>query len=147
MALLEKHLKVKPSTIPGAGMGLFTAVYILKGTRIVEYKGRITSWEEVEDDSDNGYLLKVSPEHVIDAKEDHQALARYANDASGLSKVKGLSNNCIYVQEDLRVYIESIKDIPPGSELLVSYGKAYWRVIRTHIKQKKKEAHLNAHRV
>ena len=40
MALLEKHLFVKESTIPGAGKGLFTKVDIAKGSRVVEYKGR-----------------------------------------------------------------------------------------------------------
>lgn len=41
MALLEKHLYVKRSLLPGAGRGLFTKVPIKKGTRIVEYKGEI----------------------------------------------------------------------------------------------------------
>src|SRR5215203_1292456 len=52
MALLEKQLFVKESTIPGAGKGLFTKVDIAKGTRVVEYKGRRTVWKEVKNDSD-----------------------------------------------------------------------------------------------
>ncbi|PZR24775.1 MAG: SET domain-containing protein-lysine N-methyltransferase, partial [Azospira oryzae] len=48
MALLEKHLYVKKSTLPGAGKGLFTKVFIPKGTRIIEYKGEVLTWKEVE---------------------------------------------------------------------------------------------------
>src|SRR5919205_209676 len=117
MELLEKQLEVKQSTIPGAGKGLFTKEFIPKGTRIVEYKGRITTWEEVKNDSDNYYLLTVNPDHVIDAKPTKKALARYANDAKGLVRVKGLTNNCKYYTYGLQVFIESIKDIPAGSEI------------------------------
>ena len=137
MALLEKHLNVKPSSITGVGKGLFTTVCISKGTRIVEYKGRITTWKEVEKDYDNVYLYKVNAQHVIDAKGAPNALARYVNDANGLKKIKGLTNNCIYVQEGLRVYIEALRDIPAGSELLVAYGEAYWQVVRAQIKMGK----------
>ena len=140
MALLEKHLEVKPSTIPGAGNGLFTRVAIEKGTRIVEYKGRITTWKEVEWDSDNKYIYTINPKHVIDAQRTLKALARYANDAKGLTKVKGLNNNCVYVNDGLRAYIECVKPIPAGAEILVAYGKDYWDVIRQNIKNELKAA-------
>ena len=57
MALLEKYLLVKESTIPNSGKGLFTKTFIPRGSRIVEYKGRITDWKSVKDDSDNGWEL------------------------------------------------------------------------------------------
>jgi hypothetical protein len=41
MVLLEDQLIVKKSSLPGSGKGLFTKKLIPKGTRIVEYKGRI----------------------------------------------------------------------------------------------------------
>jgi SET domain-containing protein len=140
MALFEKHLVVKKSTIPGAGKGLFTNVDIPKDSRIVEYKGRITTWKEVEWDSENKYIYTINPKHVIDASRTLKALARYANDAKGLTKVKGVTNNCIYVNDGLRAYIESVKDIPAGSEIFVAYGKDYWDVIRKNIKNEQKEA-------
>ena len=134
MALLEKFLVVKPSNLPGAGDGLFTKVFIPKGTRIVEYKGRICTWKDVEDDHDNGYIYTISDDHVIDAKNHKKALARYANDARGISRLKGIANNCDYVNDGDKVYIEAKKDIEPGSEILVSYGKEYWDVIRNNIR-------------
>ena len=131
MALLEKQLVVRRSTIPGSGKGLFTKEFIPKGTRIVEYKGKITTWKEVKhDNGSNGYIYYVTRNHVIDARTYTKALARYANDARGVQKIKGVTNNAVYAEDKLKVYIESTKDIPPGSEILVSYGKEYWDTIR-----------------
>jgi SET domain-containing protein len=132
MALLEKQLVVKKSRLKGAGKGLFTTKFIPKGTRIVEYKGKVTTWEEASSGrSFNGYIYYVNKNHVIDAKKTLNALARYANDARGLSKIEGISNNSKYVQEDdNRVYIESFRNIEAGDEIFVGYGKEYWDVVR-----------------
>lgn len=138
MSLLEKHLQVKRSKLPGAGKGLFTDTYIPKGTRIVEYKGRVTTWKEASSGKAfNGYIYYVNKDHVIDAKPFPKALARYANDARGLGKVEGISNNCKYVvDDDQRVYIESFRNLEPGAEILVSYGKEYWDVVKENLANK-----------
>ena len=68
MALLEKYLFTQSSNIPGAGQGLFTNVFIPKGTRIIEYTGKVTNWENADhQDGLNAYIYFVSDEHVIDA--------------------------------------------------------------------------------
>jgi SET domain-containing protein len=139
MALLEKYLFVKKSTIPNAGKGLFTKIFIPKGTRIVEYKGRRTVWKEVKDNHENGYLYTINNNNVIDAGKTLSALARYANDAKGITRVKGINNNCIYVNDNLRAYIESTRDIEPGGEILVDYTKEYWDVMRVNIREREKE--------
>lgn len=135
MALLEKQLVVKRSGLPDAGKGLFTKKFIPKGTRIVEYKGRITTWKEVDHKKgDNGYIFYVKRNHVIDALPYPKALARYANDARGLTTIKGITNNCEYVEDGTRVFIEAKKDIPAGGELFVGYGKDYWDTIKKNKK-------------
>ena len=141
MALLEKHLVVKKSTIPNSGKGLFTKVFIPKGTQIVEYKGKISSWKDVKDeDGKNGYIFYVTRNHVINALPVKSALARHANDARGIVRVKGVTNNCDYITYGKKAYIESKKDIPVGSEILVDYGTDYWKVIRENIRLWAKEA-------
>lgn len=135
MALLENNLVIKRSTIPDSGKGLFTKVFIPKGTRIVEYKGKVSTWKEVDhDDGKNGYIYYVNRNFVIDASLDKKALARYANDARGLKRIPGINNNSIYRQDDLRVFIEATKDIPANSEIFVRYGKEYWDVVRYNAK-------------
>jgi uncharacterized protein len=131
MPLLEKHLIVKRSTLKGSGKGLFTTKDIPKGTIIVEYKGKITTWKEVDDRKGlNGYIYYVTRTHVIDARTTKEALARYANDAKGLVRTEGITNNCTYEIEGLKVYIKAMRNIPAGSELFVGYGKEYWDIIK-----------------
>lgn len=139
MALLEKQLQVKRSHLPGAGKGLFTKKFIPKGTRIVEYRGKVSTWKESDSD-DNGYIYYVKRYHVIDARHFPEELARYANDANGIQKVKGMRNNAEYEEDGNRVFIEATRDIPAGSEILVAYGKEYWQVIRHNLKIEEKEA-------
>ena len=131
MPFLEKQLIIKRSTLKGAGKGLFTTKDIPRGKKIVEYKGKITKWKDVDDQNGmNGYIYYVTRNHVIDASDAKDALARYANDARGLVRTEGLTNNCTYRIEGLRVFIYSIRNIPAGSELFVGYGKEYWDIIK-----------------
>jgi hypothetical protein len=41
-----------------------------------------------------------------------------------------LSNNASYEPVGVQVFIDAVKDIPAGSEILVGYGKEYWDAIR-----------------
>lgn len=134
MSLPAKHLKVKTSTIPQSGKGLFTAIDVPKGTVITEYIGRRATWADVEDDADNPYIYFIDEQNVIDASNDLKSLGRYANDAAGLTRVPGLKNNAEYYEEDNRVYIKAKAPIPAGSEIFVSYGKDYWNQVRDNIK-------------
>jgi SET domain-containing protein len=140
MALLEKHLVIKKSKIPGSGKGLFTKMQIPKGTIIVEYKGKASTWKEVaHDEGRNGYIYYVKRSYVIDASGRKKELGRYANDAQGLAKIKGLRNNSEYVSEGLRVFIQAKENIPAGAEILVAYGQEYWSIIKYNKRLEERE--------
>jgi SET domain-containing protein len=139
MALLEKYLLVKRSKIPLSGKGLFTTCDIKKETFIVEYKGVVVTWKEIQRSKVfNAYVYYINRNHVIDAKPYRQYLGRYANDANGITRLKGVINNCTYTIKDNKVFIKAIKNIPAGEEILVSYGKEYWDVIKYNKNLKKK---------
>ena len=139
MALEEKNLFIKKSSIPDSGKGLFTKKKIPKGTRIVEYKGKMTTWKDVDHkEGTNGYIYYINRKNVIDASKNIKDFGRYANDARGLSRTTGIRNNSEYVSEGLKVYIESLREIPAGGEILVAYGKEYWDVIRHNYKLSQK---------
>jgi SET domain-containing protein len=134
MALLERHLIVKRSTLKGAGKGLFTTRDIPRGTKIVEYKGKVTKWKEVDSHEGlNGYIYYINKDHVIDARPTKAAVARYANDAKGIVRTDGIRNNCTYIIEGRKVFIKSMRLIPAGSELFVGYGKEYWDIIKENL--------------
>ncbi len=136
MALLEKSLLVKKSTLPGAGRGLFTKVAIAKGSRIVEYKGKIVTWKDVEKMADdrNGYVFFFNSKYCIDAWQTSKSVAHFANDAMGITRIEGVRNNSEYITQKKRCYIEATKDIAAGAEILVGYGAEYWQVIRYNIR-------------
>lgn len=140
MVLLEQELVIKDSLIPGAGKGLFTNVAICKGSYIVEYAGRRTTWNDVEHEADNMYICYIDDAFVIDGRSHVDVAARYANDAAGLTRVKGLVNNAHYVYDEDKVYIEATKDIEAGAEILVSYGKEYWDTVRRNMEIDEEEA-------
>lgn len=133
MPLLEKKLIVKLSKIPDCGLGLFTKEFITNQSLIVEYKGRIITWKEGKHDEENQYMYFISYKRVIDAKRTKKAMAKYANDARGINKVKGITNNCVFINDGKKVYIKSIKNIAAGSEILVRYGKEYWDTIKYNL--------------
>ena len=126
----KKHLYVDKSTIPSAGEGLFTSVDIEKGELVIEYTGEITTWEDVRHDSNNLYIYFVSEEYVINAKDRPEDIARYANDAHGLTRVNGLHNNCKFVNINGRIFIKATKKISAGDEIFVNYGKTYWETVK-----------------
>ncbi len=136
MAFLEKHLFKKKSKLPNAGNGLFTKKEIAKGVRIVEYRGKLCKWKDVKhQDGHNGYLMYITRNAVIDALPTKTALGRYANDAKGLVRIGGVKNNCEYVSEGSRCFIESIRLIKKGEEILVDYGREFWQLQRKIIRE------------
>ena len=135
MTVPERKLFVKESTLPGAGKGLFTTEFIAKDTCIIEYKGTISTWKNVNhDDGNNAYVFFVNNNHVVDACNHLHELGRYANDAKGLKQTKGLTNNARYVVDKKRIFIYAVKNIAAGAEIFVGYGKDYWDTIKAHKK-------------
>jgi len=90
----------------------------------------VTTWDAIKhEDGKNGYLYYVNSKRVINAKPTLKALGRYANDAAGRVRVKGLRNNSEYIEKKKRCYIKSTRKIKPGEEIFVGYGKEYWEMM------------------
>lgn len=134
----QPRLHVAESTIPGIGKGLFTSEEITKGTLIIEYTGDISTWEEVRHDSSNAYIYFVNDDYVINAKEHPEMIARYANDAHGSTRIKGVTNNSRFVNVNGKIFIKASNLIHAGSEILVNYGKGYWETVRNNRELKNK---------
>jgi uncharacterized protein len=137
MHLFLMALIVKTSQLPGAGKGLFTTRPIKKGTLIIEYKGEIINWSQYMERvkrNEDGYLFYISKTHCIDAYPTPRYKARYANDAQGLTRVEGLTNNCEYEIWDDKCFIVAQRDIEAGEEIFVDYTEEYWDCIRYNIK-------------
>ncbi|MBI2721881.1 MAG: SET domain-containing protein [Bacteroidetes bacterium] len=130
-------LIVKKSQLPNSGKGLYTTKPIKKGEHVLEYLGEIINWKEYEKrvkENKDGYLFFISNKRCIDAYSTPQHKARYANDAAGLGRVKGLKNNCDYEIIGDQCFILAKRDIAAGEEIFVNYTKEYWDCVRYNIK-------------
>lgn len=138
---LIENLFIKKSNIKHAGMGLFTRSYIRKGTVVGLYCGKIVS-----STSRGPYVMNCNMHNIsIDAEDKHllQSTAlRYANSWRSSStlrrrlvnhqgrQVTRLYNNIKIISRPNRVRplcctIKSTRNIQPGEELLLSYGRSY----------------------
>lgn len=139
--IIERKLRVKKSTLPGAGRGLFTLESILKDGIVVEYTGEEIDWQEYKarvEKNQDGYLFFINWKKCIDAFHTPEAIARYANDANGFSKVKGCRNNAVYKIIKGRAYIVATRKIAQGEEVFVNYSRDYWKAMehnRSHFKR------------
>lgn len=135
-------LIVKKSKIPGAGKGLFTTKPIEKGAKVIEYRGEIIAWKEYGERvkaNKDGYLFFVSRKKCIDAFSTPQYKARYANDALGYVRVKGIKNNSQYETEGDRCFIVTTKNIKAGEEIYVDYTRDYWKVMKQNLRWEKEQ--------
>lgn len=133
-------LIVKRSQLPGAGRGLFTTKAIRKDSKIIEYRGEVIGYNEYRKRARNEqdqYLFYLRRDLCIDSMHTTQYKARYANDAAGITRVKGLRNNSDYVIFGDRCFVVASRDIKAGEEIFVNYTKPYWDCMRKREKQRK----------
>lgn len=138
---MNEDFVVKKSQLPGAGKGLFTKKEIKKGERFIEYLGEIITEKELEKRAEQdkyGYGFYINKKKCIDAYNTPEAIARYANDAKGFSRIKGLRNNCCYDVWKQRGWIKAERNIKAGEEIFVDYGNEYWKDIKYNLKLDKK---------
>lgn len=133
-------LIIKTSRLPGAGKGLFTTKAIRKESKIIQYRGELLDYKEFhrrERKGNGQYMFYLKGNHYIDAMHTLQYKARYANDAAGIGRVKGVRNNSDYMVFDNKCYIVASRDIKAGEEIYVSYTKSYWDNTKKHLKKKR----------
>jgi hypothetical protein len=133
-------LIVKKSQLSGACMGLFTNKPIKKGKKIIQYRGEHISKNEFKKREKSKYtkceyVFLVDNNLYIDSENTPQYKARYANDASGPSKIKGVKNNSFFEVYNKTPYIVASRDIKTGEEIFVSYTPSYWKYIKKQTKK------------
>ena len=128
-------LYIAESKIKGAGKGLFVNTLIKRGEKVVEYTGDIITWKECErrnnefTDGIGAYYFYINEKKCIDAQNHLDSMARYCNDANGFSKIPGLKNNARFEIIKGRVFIIASRNLKPGDEVFVAYGREYWQAL------------------
>jgi SET domain-containing protein len=124
--IVPPNVYIDTSKIPGAGLGAFAALPIRKNEVLGDYTGRECT---IYDDGD--YVLLIEGHNgrkrivrCIDAEDPATSgWPRYLN--SVMRKNKSDQNCTFFINGD-KISVKAIKDIMPGSELLVFYGDQYF---------------------
>ncbi|HSK18139.1 MAG TPA: SET domain-containing protein-lysine N-methyltransferase [Longimicrobiales bacterium] len=102
------------------GRGVFATRKIEEGTRLIEYKGEVVTDAEAdrrypfeEDERHHTFLFRLDSGDAIDAGPS-RSIAKYINHSC--------DPNCEAVEEDGRIFIEAIRDIARGEELVYDYN-------------------------
>ena len=114
-----KLFKIKRSKIDKKG--LYANCNISKGTRIIEYKGKVITRIKAEEDPkfDNGkaiYLFNLNKRFDLDGDFKFN-IARLINHSC--------EPNCEVAGSGLKVWVYAIKDIKKNEELSYDYGFSY----------------------
>ena len=111
--------KIKKSNIDNKG--LIAAKKIKKGSKIIEYKGKLISKKESDDNPkfDNTkriYIFEINKRYDLDGDFKFNT-ARLINHSC--------NPNCEVIGQGLKLWVESIKDIKKGEELSYDYGFSF----------------------
>jgi SET domain-containing protein len=124
----KNKVEVRLSKIEGAGLGLFAKSKITKGELISEFTGELVNNKQLEillSKRKMLFLIDYDENYTLDV-ENSNCLAKYANDAKGSKKIKGLINNSKIIFYNDKVFLVATKDIKRREEIYTSYGKEYW---------------------
>ena len=118
-------LRIKRSTVAGAGMGLFASRDLPARTRI-DYTGdrRVDLTEQ-----DGGaYFLGITGRTAIDAARTNTGPGRWVNDPKGTNK-KANAEFVLHTPkgQPRQACVRTTRLIKNGEEILVKYGNQYWR--------------------
>ena len=121
-------LRVGPSTIEGAGDGLFVTRAHRAGDMLCVYRGTALTLAKVlkmsvsdRDYTVGGFGLNLH----IDAKPHPHIVARFINDNF---RVPGASNaKFVKIKQDKCALVVATRDLAAGEEIFISYGDGYWR--------------------
>ena len=113
--------KIKKTNIDKKGLGLYAAQNIKKGTKIINYIGKIITKKQTEQSQkyDNAkpiYLFNLNNRYDLDGDYSFNT-ARLINHSC--------SNNCEYDGKGLKLWVTAIRDIKKGEELTCDYGFSY----------------------
>lgn len=121
-AFLPEAFEVRPSTIEGAGFGLFALCEIAVGETIGYYAGEIISEAELLAGRFAGsdYLLWITREHILVGEGPRANHTRYINHSEEPNAFLIVSTRWKTAR------FEAVKPIAPGEEIFFNYGEEYW---------------------
>lgn len=127
----SRGYRVRPSTVEGAGNGVFTKYRIPRTSLVGEYCGELVTTRDLRRRSRHSdYVFCTEyPDVYIDAARVDSGIERWINDA-GVAERQNVEAEAV----GARVFLIAKRDIQPGEELFLAYGPHYW-IDKTKLKQ------------
>lgn len=122
--LFNQKLLVKRTQIQGCQFsGLFANEKFRKGEIVCKYVGDKLRTVKAMRLNDKSYLMRLGEQCYIDANFHPTVYARYINDC-----INPKGWNVEFIKQPLQscALVVALRDILPGEELFVNYGKRYW---------------------
>ena len=130
------NVRVKPSTIPQAGFGVFAAKRAIEeGKNIIPYEG------ELKPLNGGDYTLQINQKQMLDAAKSRY-LGGFINDCRESQRRKRFCpgvNAKFSKGKGRSIWIKATKNVPPNREIFVSYGAEYWRKKRKYDRKRQLE--------
>jgi uncharacterized protein len=114
----RRRFAVRRSSIHGRGV--FALAPISKGMRLMEYEGERISHEEA--DERYGEEHEQSPHTMLFAVDDRIVIDATRRGSSARWINHSCAPNCEAIEEDGRIFIETIRNVRPGEELTYDYN-------------------------
>jgi len=119
-----RRLRVAPSTINGAGEGLFATEHIAANETIGFYRGEVLTLREALQLKDRDYLMGgFGPNAHVDASKAFAMPGRYVNDAFDPTRLNARFDKS---RKTRSARVVALRDIGEGEEIFASYGRSYW---------------------
>ena len=133
------RLRVLPSSIQGAGNGLYSRYLIKDQGYICDYSGREVNQEELDSEGyDTTYVfssMRNGKWTHVDANQADSCFGRFANDPRDETKT-----NAKIVRRGKKLALIATTDILPGEEIYIDYGYEYWLDRMQHLRPEQQEA-------
>ena len=115
---------VAPSTIPGAGDGLFALRDFAAGEVLADYYGEVLSFAKMALRENRDYIMGgFGLNCYVDAAQQLDCPARYINDSFEPSRINAQFHK---VASERRARVRATRPVAAGEEILASYGEDYW---------------------
>lgn len=118
----KTDFEIRPSTIKGAGRGLFAKTHIAEEDTIGYYTGEVIDEKEFynPDRPFSAYVLWVCRTHIIVGEGPKANYTRYINHSEKPNAFLVVSSRWKTAR------FEALRDIAPSEEIFFDYGEDYW---------------------
>ena len=124
----EYHVKIKPSHVKEAGLGLYTTIARKKGDNVVPYSDDKVQSNNPDYGGDYVLQIRRHPPTYINANATTSGAGRYSNNARRGINEKIRNNAKLSLNSGAgKANVKATQRIAANHEVFTAYGPTYWK--------------------